>query len=308
VLSFGRPSLLIQNNEIAEADSDVWRTRLMNVGPTLAPVIPAVGRVELLRSTDFDWVGTGWMIDDDILVTNRHVANLFTKSTNNGFAFSSNFLGQELGAQVDFREEHNVTAEFEIRVTDILYVAAPGRENADIALLRVDRSSGNLPEPLTLAANDPAAGTRVGAIGYPARDSRNDGHVMAQIFGNIYDVKRFAPGFVVDPATGVAFTHDCTTLGGNSGSPIVNLDNGEAVGLHFAGRFRQANFAVRASEVRRQLSSFGSTSVAGVDLDGDQAEARTAADYEGRTGYDENFLGDESVLVPMPDMTAGVGC
>ena len=31
-------------------------------------------------------------------------------------------------------------------------------------------------------------------IGYPARDSRNDAFVMADIFRNIYNVKRLQPG------------------------------------------------------------------------------------------------------------------
>jgi endonuclease G, mitochondrial len=303
VLSFGRPSLLIQDNEIVDADSEVWRTRLQGIDPIMQPVIPAVGRVELLHHTDFDWVGTGWMVDDNILVTNRHVANIFAASGQDGFAFAQNFLGQQLGAQVDFREEHNNPVEFEIRITDILYVAAPGRANADIAFLRVDSSNNNLPAPLTLAARDAVDQARIGVIGYPARDSRNDGPLMSRIFGEVYDVKRFAPGFVTDSANnGLAFTHDCTTLGGNSGSPVVNLDNGEAVGLHFAGRFRQANFAVRASEVRRQLHKFSPT--CGIGFDAGPTEARrTPADYEDRTGYDENFLGDTTLIVPLPDMS-----
>lgn len=292
----------MQDNEIVEADSEVWRTRLQGIDPIMQPVIPAIGRVELLRHTDFDWVGTGWMIDDDILVTNRHVANIFTSRQAGGLAFATNFLGQEIGANIDFREEHNVAAEFEIRITDVLYVAASGREHADIAFLRVDSSGNNLPQPLRLAARDPEAQSRVGVVGYPARDSRNDGNVMSQMFGHIYDVKRFAPGFVVNAATGFAFSHDCTTLGGNSGSPIINLDNSEAVGLHFAGRFRQANFAVRASEIRQQLHEFNP--VCGTGFGDGSSEARaTPADYQNRTGYDENFLGDDAVHVPMPEMT-----
>ena len=41
--------------------------------------------------------------------------------------------------------------------------------------------------------------------------------------------------------------HDASTLGGNSGSAVIDLETGEAVGLHFAGSYLQANYAVPAS-------------------------------------------------------------
>ncbi len=59
---------------------------------------------------------------------------------------------------------------------------------------------------------------------------------MERIFAGVYGVKRFAPGEIT------AFwqdrgllTHDCTTLPGNSGSVVLRVDTGEALGLHFGG-------------------------------------------------------------------------
>lgn len=48
-------------------------------------------------------------------------------------------------------------------------------------------------------------------------------------------------------------THDCTTLGGNSGSPVLSLESGKVVGLHFAGRFGIGNSAVRVSTIKALL-------------------------------------------------------
>jgi phosphatidylserine/phosphatidylglycerophosphate/cardiolipin synthase-like enzyme len=45
-------------------------------------------------------------------------------------------------------------------------------------------------------------------------------------------------------------THDCTTLGGNSGSVLVDMLTGKVVGLHFAGIYKEANLAVPASELQ----------------------------------------------------------
>ena len=52
----------------------------------------------------------------------------------------------------------------------------------------------------------------------------------------------------------LSLQHDCTTLGGNSGSVVVDLDSGKALGLHFSGKFLTTNYAVRADIVKRLLN------------------------------------------------------
>ena len=42
------------------------------------------------------------------------------------------------------------------------------------------------------------------------------------------------------------FRHDATTLGGNSGSVVVDLASGKAIGLHFGGIEGERNEAVQA--------------------------------------------------------------
>src|SRR5215213_1440580 len=69
---------------------------------------------------------------------------------------------------------------------------------------------------------------------------------MKQLYRDRFDVKRAAPGFTSGIDNG-STTHDCTTLGGSSGSAIVELATGKAVGLHYAGLYLEDNFAVRAS-------------------------------------------------------------
>jgi len=48
--------------------------------------------------------------------------------------------------------------------------------------------------------------------------------------------------------------HNCTTLGGNSGSVVFDLNSGQALGLHFSGSFLVTNYAVRADVVKRLLA------------------------------------------------------
>ena len=46
-----------------------------------------------------------------------------------------------------------------------------------------------------------------------------------------------------------AITHDCSTLGGNSGSAVIDLATGHVIGLHFAGAYLKANYAVASFDL-----------------------------------------------------------
>lgn len=251
-----RPVLVIRDNrattEFLGPDSQVWATRIQAAQAVLDRVIPAVGRVEVSNNPDFTWVGTGWLVADDIVVTNRHVAREFGRRGAAGFTFRAGTNGGPMTSRVDFLEEDRRMAAREYQVTGILWIAAASE--ADVAFLRVTRPTTSPPLALPIAlAESIAPDEFVVAIGYPARDPRvPDQDLVRRIFGDVYDKKRLAPGQVLDVSAD-ELEHDCSTLGGNSGSAVVNLRTGEAIGLHFAGLFMEANFAVPAPKVRDLL-------------------------------------------------------
>ena len=67
-------------------------------------------------------------------------------------------------------------------------------------------------------------------------------------------MKRAAPGQLTDTDDDYLY-HDCSTLGGNSGSPLISMDSGEVVGVHSSGFFMYRNEAVRAGAVESLVSS-----------------------------------------------------
>jgi endonuclease G len=72
--------------------------------------------------------------------------------------------------------------------------------------------------------------------------------------------------------------HDCTTLGGNSGSPLIRPEDRKVVGMHFAGLYGVENSAVGAATLR-ELIRTGSRPVFGlVTVRRDGAEPEAAAD------------------------------
>ena len=84
---------------------------------------------------------------------------------------------------------------------------------------------------------------------------------MEDIFGKTYNKKRLAPGGITSVEE-ARILHSCTTLGGNSGSAVIDLDSGEALGLHFSGSFLATNYAVRSDVVKQRLDSLRAGTIA----------------------------------------------
>lgn len=260
VLRVGRPVLQVQRDEplleFRDAESEIWRQRLIDAREHLARGIKAVGRIEVANHPRFEWIGTGWLISDDVVITNRHVAQEFGRRNGSGFVFRQGSAGRPMTASIDFLEEFNRLESLDFRLRRILHIEEDG--GPDIALLQIEPVKGrDLAAPIALASREAREDQQVAVIGYPARDSRiPDLQLMQDIFGDVFDKKRLAPG-QISGGDEISLLHDCSTLGGNSGSVVLDLETGEALGLHFAGRFLEANFAVPASVVAERLRGIG---------------------------------------------------
>ncbi|HEX7831164.1 MAG TPA: phospholipase D-like domain-containing protein, partial [Thermoanaerobaculia bacterium] len=140
-------------------------------------------------------------------------------------------------------------------VKSVLYIEGDPRK-ADFALLKIGRrTDGSFPKRIELASTDAAADADIVVIGYPARAPSHiipDQAWMDRLYGSTYDIKRIAPGKMGKPSRGWS-THDATTLGGNSGSVVLDLKSGKAVGLHFAGLYMIENYCVPSSTLNAYI-------------------------------------------------------
>ncbi|MHA6265140.1 DNA/RNA non-specific endonuclease [Arenibacterium sp. CAU 1754] len=298
-----RPAYLFENDQIT-IHGDYDRIDLIESNKDmLESVSKNIGRVDLLNHATMEYVGTGWLVDHDIVVTNRHVANVFSQPRwEGGWEFKTGSFGRTLRVELDFMRQHQQPASAQrfAKVSEILFVAPQG--GPDMAFLRVVPDAGL--EPVELLTGPVGSDRPVATVGYPAWDGRrNDSDLMDDIFGGIYDVKRFSPGMINGTdAQGIVILGDYTSLGGNSGSAVLDLESGKAVGLHFAGVFRDTNYAVAADIVAAALRDVSSPQVM-VELD-IETPATEAVDLTGRKGYDPDFLGTGTLSVPFPDLGA----
>ena len=258
----GRPALLVQHEAImfagTEADSSAKpiTDRLREAVEIIQPLLPQVGRIDSANYPgNVPYLGTGWLVDTNIVVTNRHVAELMARADGHQFVFKPGRFGEAMQVSVDYRREHEVQAAAVAKVKRVIWME-PDPKKADIAFLEVETADdGRERAPFKLARQDAADTAPVAVIGYPARAGQSvipDQAWMERIFGKTYDIKRVAPGLMGVARRGWA-THDCTTLGGNSGSVVVDMNTGEAVALHFAGLYMVENYAVPASVIRGHL-------------------------------------------------------
>jgi len=178
-------------------------------------------------------VGTGFLINDEIVSTNAHVVDFLSRGT---------MLLTEGQASIDFRKEYQ---DFVADTVPILQVIAV-HKSSDLALLRVHRVDDKTHVPVQMGDNDPVSNDALVALGYPYDDPARNPLFVSGIYNGIFGVKRAAPGKVVSVEDG-EITHDCSTLGGNSGSPMLSMVDARVAAVHSEGMFMYVNRAVPVS-------------------------------------------------------------
>ncbi|WP_375412140.1 DNA/RNA non-specific endonuclease [uncultured Bradyrhizobium sp.] len=312
----GRPPLLVENNAVVLEPLEDFPVGTDVMIKAVEPFVPSIGRVEFINY-NMPWGGTAWVVDKKadghIVLTNRHVAKLVAKRSADGKAvyMRSPVTGVKYGAQVDFNEEVGAkpTDARVAQAFEIVYLADD--VGADMSLLKIKKVADgvwSMPDPVPLAVKEAVDQELVALVGYPAYDSRNDANVMDRYFRDLYDVKRFAPGRVMKTTVDSVLSHDCTSLGGNSGSSLISLEQKAAVGLHFAGSYGISNSAVGVTTIKQLLK--GSL----VPVGGMESPAATEAaadglhnpgDFADRQGFDPDFLGPD-LAAPWPTLPASI--
>jgi V8-like Glu-specific endopeptidase len=204
----------------------------------IQPYLMAVGRID--RTTGGEegtGLGTGFLVSDELLITNRHVLDALT--------YGAGEIGEGQGV-VNFEQQFD-RADTEKPWPIVAKVAA--HQELDVVVLRVRPATNRRPLKIVASVAAPLdAGTRVVAIGYPSNDPARNPLFIRRIYNDTFGVKRAAPGQVTDADEEYLF-HDCSTLGGNSGSPLIAMNSGEVIGVHSSGFFMYRNEAVRAESV-----------------------------------------------------------
>lgn len=223
-----RPALLVQDDHLPPDPSLHLSAAQRAVIDGLLPGVAA-----LCRAGEETGLGTGFLIGPTTLLTNRHVMQALTRRREDPTPPVS--PGQVLAC-------FDLEAEGSERLPRIAVTRAdyPPDTGVDLALLELASAS---PAVLPLRrAPALVAGRPVLAVGHPVDDARDPSPLVRALFDDRFSVKRASPGEVLGAAAGRWF-HDCSTLGGSSGSPLLDAD-GAVLGIHSGGALADRNEAV----------------------------------------------------------------
>jgi hypothetical protein len=237
--------------------------------------------VEPTHPSGSDFFGTCWVVDDrnGLVLTNRHVLDAMVERLPHAVARTTAGFRVFDGAFVDFAAESGSADVRRYRIVEATPSQVNGTDFArlDAAVLRIEPlpdGPQDVPDALTVSADPDGPLGRLASyciVGYPAQPVYASGTiegvdwawVTRTLFGNVYGVKRLAPGMTHRPLGSLpgdkrrwVFGHDATTLGGNSGSPALAWTD-SAFGLHFAGRSIDTNCAHAVSAITTELRALG---------------------------------------------------
>jgi hypothetical protein len=200
--------------------------------PRMEKQLRAVGAVAI-RSAEGGTYRTGFLVAPDLILTANHVIEPVLEET---------------ATTPRLRQDATVRFVLGDGIDD------PQATSHELTLVAIDKDSrlallrtafpvvGASPLEIVAAGTSLARDERVYLIGYPFLQNDLDPALVAHVFGEHIGTKRVQPGFVVAaPQDRRGFDHDAFTMGGSAGSPVISLQTGLVVGLHWGGMI-QANF------------------------------------------------------------------
>jgi hypothetical protein len=228
VLPSGRPAIDIVDGRY-ERPEEPW-AHLGDPEPRarLEKAIAAVGRLESGEGSSVPFLGTAFAVGPDLLLC---------------------YTGPAAPAAIDFRRELGSAESVLAEIDKVVYADA----QRGLSLLRARLPATVEPLRLSTLAAEELADREVVLLGYPSSDERNDPALVQRIFRGVLDVKRLLPGRI--GGEGVwndgrpVLVHDCASTGGCGGAPLVDIASGDVVGIHFAGRYLESNYAVPSREL-----------------------------------------------------------
>jgi hypothetical protein len=248
-----RPMLRVLDGRIAQAPTARWQKYIEQRQSSIVSAAASIGKIEGRRA-DGTWIlfGTGWVCAERCIVTNHHVRMDLTR------------LGVS-AARIDFANDGAGTSK---RIPLDLRSARSVPDD-DVCVLR---AGVDTPPPLQITDSEVRDATEVVAIGFPshsqgARERPTPKELVERLLGTNQNPKFVSPGNAWLREGDV--WHDCTTLAGNSGSPLYLPEKKLVVGLHRGGPFSEANLdpggsnrerlranlATRAERLRAALKS-----------------------------------------------------
>jgi len=195
-------------------------------------IAPAVSATVKVEAPNIGLIATGFFVRPDRLLTMSFVLRLGGQNEVSQSMLPVGWLASGLGS-VAMR-----------RVLAITGSGPPDMSDLSIRIALVETDPASMPS-VSLDYAPPRVGQRVAVIAHNVLEShlaRTDREGSAAVFAALKSgEKAILPGEItaVDEL-GSSFTYDCWTLAGSAGGPVVDLETGAIIGIHYGGAHASA--------------------------------------------------------------------
>jgi hypothetical protein len=205
-----RPALIVRHDQLRDNPPEMWAEGLDAAKDRIQQVSRATGRLSALESP-ISSSGSAFVVGPDLIMTADFVVQ--PQST----------MSIEFDGGVRYP------------VSEVVFVD----DSTHVAILRVAALDEERHPPLALMSNEISTAPenrKIFVVGYAFPDPRVPSAVQAQIFGPEIGVKRVMPGSILRVEPNL-IVYDATTTSGTAGSPVVDLDSGKVIAVHWGGRY-----------------------------------------------------------------------
>ena len=178
-------------------------------------------------------IGTAFVLKQGRVVTAGHVVEIFAEEVRGGGGWA---IAEGFNVTFQFPREYKNSCSSSDQLT-VESIEKLSLFPDDFGILKL---SGNTPPPLEFGKAE--LGDVIVTIGYPVFDIKFDSAIQKAIYRHpngkepLFGVKRISGGKIREWFNATrskdVFVHNATTVGGNSGSPIIRMRDKKVVGIH----------------------------------------------------------------------------
>ncbi|WP_289665644.1 trypsin-like serine peptidase [Flavobacterium panacagri] len=241
------PSFLVKNGtvDLSSAQPGLWNDILTTNKTSIDYAISCVGRIDKFGSH----VGSGFLIAQNLFVTNRHVLQSIGSNNNSGSTVYDD-VSVDFGFEYEGIKTLN-RREFKKVIFDNGNLINPkliDHSKIDMVIIELLplNTACRVPQiNFTKTIKELKSNSYMYTIGYPGDPGLAGlsvyGKLLEDIYQSTYGFKRLSPGQIInsDIKNSHTISHDASTLGGNSGSVIIgNNKLTSASAIHYGGTLK----------------------------------------------------------------------